>query len=74
MGAKKLHNLFSPAQKKEKKTTSLAVKQTKENKEQSIKDKREIESYVEAIRGKLQDPEMAKKAAQILEEMLKSSK
>ncbi len=71
MGAKKLHNLFST---KEKVLSSQALKKSKtelETKEQAIKDKAAIESYTKAIQEKLKDPEMAKKAAQILEQMLK---
>jgi hypothetical protein len=70
MGVKKLHNLFTAKEK----TTSKKSNQDFADKQQSIKDKAEIDSYLKAIHEKLADPNMAKKAAQILEEMLKKSK
>ena len=38
------------------------------------KEKSEIERYKSAIQSKLKDPEMAKKAAMIIENMIKESK
>ena len=41
------------------------------SKNETIKEKAEIEAFKKAIEKKLKDPAMAKKAAQIIEEMLK---
>jgi hypothetical protein len=38
--------------------------------EENIRDKAEIESFKKALQEKLRDPEMAKKAARILEDLI----
>ncbi|OUR98757.1 hypothetical protein A9Q84_04920 [Halobacteriovorax marinus] len=75
MGVKKFQNLFKTSvPKKQLKTASVATDSTKPDKAsnaQKISDKAEIDSYIKSINTKLKDAEMAKKAAQILEEWIK---
>lgn len=42
-------------------------------KEDGVRDKQEIEAYIEHINKKLKDPAMAKKAAAIVTELLKKN-
>lgn len=74
MGVKKFKNLFTPSgSKKQFKTASGTTEPARSNpkeKEQSIRDKAEIESYIKSINSKLKDPKMAKKAGQILNNWL----
>jgi hypothetical protein len=79
MVAKKFKNLFIQsserklaASKKTGANVEPAISKTPSpSQSENIKDKAEIEAFKKAIEKKLKDPEMAKKAAQIIEELLK---
>ena len=86
MGVKKFKNLFQGSAKKkpssasttkEQKMTSPAtnIEETKKRpniNHDNVADKAQIEQLKKSINKKLNDPEIAKKAAQIIEEMLKN--
>lgn len=83
MGIKKYKNLFQTSNGKKKARLSVASNNSKKSeelmeqelrKEKNIKEKAEVEQLQKAISQKLKDPAMAKKAAQILEELLKGIK
>jgi hypothetical protein len=88
MGIKKLKDLFFGKDGGQKKKPSLSVVQKSEEKsmeatkerskksadKDNVQAKREVELLQKAIAQKLKDPAMAKKAAQILEEMLNGKK
>ncbi|ATH06764.1 hypothetical protein BIY24_02050 [Halobacteriovorax marinus] len=79
MGIKKLQNLFTNKKVKEQKkpALSLAKPESKSNtstpSSDSAKDKAEIEAYIKSINSKLKEADMAKKAAQILENWTKKN-
>ncbi|WP_127717900.1 hypothetical protein [Halobacteriovorax sp. HLS] len=74
MGIKKLQNLFKPTG--PKKQSFSAVRTTNDSpaknggKDQAIRDKAEIESYIKSIKSKIEQGEGAKKAADILSEWI----
>ena len=88
MGLKKYKNLFTGSGKKkssatsntsEKNMSSPATDTNKEPKKRNVptdqvSDKAQIEQLRKIISSKLKDPSVAKKAAQLIEEMLKNSK
>jgi len=79
MVAKKFKNLFiksseqklAASNKTGEKMEPAINKKPTPSQNENVKEKAEIEAFKKAIENKLKDPAMAKKAAQILEEMLK---
>ena len=81
MGLKKFKDLFNKSSGKEQKSHLSAASTSKKDdameperlrstKDENLKTKLEVEQLQKLINQKLKDPAMAKKAAQILEEML----
>lgn len=56
---------------KEKSDMEPAIDRSKNSKEKNTQEKTEIEMFKKAIEKKLKDPAMAKKAAQIISDLLK---
>ena len=79
MGIKKLQNLFKEKKVKEQARPALSLATADKEEPQSRdqgqpnNDKVEIEAYIKSINSKLKDPQMAKKAAQILESWTKKN-
>ena len=79
MGLKKLQNLFKDKKAKEQVRPALSLATAEKERPQSrdqdksSNDKVEIEAYIKSINSKLKDPQMAKKAAQILESWTKKN-
>ena len=79
MGLKKLQNLFKDKKAKEQVRPALSLATAEKERPQSRdqdksnNDKVEIEAYIKSINSKLKDPQMAKKAAQILESWTKKN-
>jgi hypothetical protein len=80
MGIKKLQNLFKPTGPKKQNISAAGTSTERiptpknDGKSQSIRDKAEIESYIKSINEKLKDKDMAKKAAQILDQWINQKK
>lgn len=80
MGIKKLQNLFKPTGPKKQNLSAVRTpnesipSKNGDGKSQTIREKAEIENYIQSINEKLKDQEGAKKAAQILEHWLNSKK
>lgn len=80
MGIKKLQNLFKPSGPKKQNISATGTSTERmpvpkiDGKAQAIRDKAEIESYIKSINGKLKEKDMAKKAAQILDQWINQKK
>ncbi|PIK14747.1 hypothetical protein [Halobacteriovorax sp. JY17] len=79
MGLKKIQNLFKDKKVKEQARPALSLATAEQERpkttgqSQSVNEKAEIEAYIKSINSKLKDPQMAKKAAQILESWTKKN-
>lgn len=69
-----LHNMGAPKLKKYPKKESSLSSLSAEERHQLECDKQAIKQYIDAIKTKLKSPEMAKKAAIVLENLLQDSK
>ncbi|EQC44758.1 hypothetical protein [Bacteriovorax sp. Seq25_V] len=80
MGVKKFQNLFKNNEASAKKTGASsneanmeARKESANSNNKNVADKASVEQMTKLIQNKLKDPAMAKKAAQIIEELLNNT-
>lgn len=82
MGAKKIFDFFSKSPEKKPKTKKLKIvervvenkKDEGNNKSKNFEDKAIVQSLIDTLQKKLDDPETAKKASLIIQQMIEAEK